>query len=167
MYATASATTLVGSEAACTEILISAGPPSLPRAEEDGDGIQTSRMMAKGKAEYLACGHARRRSLMISRSWHVARSAGRTRALPHHRLIGALRHVAVRGPLRRTLAYRGGRSGEASRTHRWLVLPRMLVVAGSIYEAVQGRKAGRAPARLEGPRPRAKAKAKLRQREPW
>ena len=50
---------------------------------------------------------------------------------------------------------------------RWLVLPRMLVVAGSIYEAVQGRKAGRAPARLEGPRPRAKAKAKLRQREPW
>ena len=50
---------------------------------------------------------------------------------------------------------------------RWLVLPRMPVVAGSIYEAVQGRKAGRAPARLEGPRPRAKAKAKLRQREPW
>ena len=48
---------------------------------------------------------------------------------------------------------------------RWLVLPRMLVVAEGIYEAVQGRKAGRAPARLEEPRPR--AKAKLRQREPW
>ena len=48
---------------------------------------------------------------------------------------------------------------------RWLVLPRMLVVAEGIYKGVQGRKAGRAPARLEGPRP--KAKAKLRQREPW
>ena len=48
---------------------------------------------------------------------------------------------------------------------RWLVLPRMLVVASGIYGAVQERKAGRASAAPEEPRPR--TKAKLRQREPW
>ena len=35
-------------------------------------------LQTKGKAEYLACGHARRRSPMVRRSWHLARSAGRT-----------------------------------------------------------------------------------------
>ena len=48
---------------------------------------------------------------------------------------------------------------------RWLVLPRMLVDASGIYEAVQERKAGRASAAPDEPRPR--TKAKLCQREPW
>ena len=48
---------------------------------------------------------------------------------------------------------------------RWLVLPRMLVDASGIYEAVQERKARRASAAPDEPRPR--TKAKLCQREPW
>ena len=47
----------------------------------------------------------------------------------------------------------------------WLVPPRMLVDASGIYEAVQERKAGRASAAPDEPRPR--TKAKLCQREPW
>ena len=132
--------TWVCGKAAGAEILISTWPPSLPRAEADGDcrqskpddvcrlityqdgrlvgfvcavlycrgdgsgevvgyGLNMIRFLTnlspllisdftvatliqsfqtKGKAEYLACGHARRRSPMVRRSLHWARLAGRT-----------------------------------------------------------------------------------------
>ena len=49
---------------------------------------------------------------------------------------------------------------------KWLILPKMLQVAGDIYEDVTRRKASREQCPLPAPAAK-KAKGGLRQRDPW